>query len=211
MVVGKLTCGCVTEDNGNSSAVRKGFVEPGAHRSYCTEHQPKKEKKELDPRLLKPGKIDNEGLLIKLFHAGLTHDEIADIFGVSRVAVTNRVKKLALAKADISPAEFEKAMPLEFMKVIQFIMSTYTADDLKRASLQQRNVILGTLFDKWEKLTSKGVPDTLLIGIKHIHDLGPGMIDALATAKEERNAKRIENRRKEVNDDNSSGGTTVRY
>lgn len=126
--------------------------------------------KELQNKL-KPGKLNDDDMFRKLYlGVPLTHAEIADIFGVSTTAVTKRVKKLELKRAEQVDAEtyFQEQFLVEMKAKVQSFMATLTADKISKASLQQTLTSLGILIDKINQLENKGQGDEgvqkLLIG-----------------------------------------------
>lgn len=158
----------------------------------------------LPPLKLKPGKIDNESLFVKLFHGEpLTHDEIADIFGVSRVAVTNKVKKLELQRANKSPEEFEAALSGELMKKIQLVMNQLSADKINQASLSQLGVLLGILYDKRAQHEKRGLPEISYVGVVHAFD--PKNLEQIRSVIAEETAKRLEESRRSAMKELASG------
>jgi len=144
------------------------------------------------------GRIDDD-LLIKLFTGDLTHDDISQIFGVSRVAVTKRVKKLALEKSDMTLEEFKSGKLDHLYRLAMHAYKSMTPSEIEKASLNQKVVLFGTIFDKIDKVENRGEVDSLkLIGVKHIHELGPGFQEAISGAIEQRNARRMEDARKRI-------------
>ena len=104
---------------------------------------------ELAPEhLIKPGKINDKDRFKRLFAAGLTHEEIADFFGVSRVAVTYMVKRLKLENPKYTPEEFKARMEHEMLERMQKVLGSMSHDKIERASLSQLIMTFGILFDK---------------------------------------------------------------
>lgn len=104
---------------------------------------------ELAPeQLIKPGKIDDKSKFKRLFMAGLTHDEIAEFFGVGRTAVTYMVRRLKLEPARYSPEEFKARMEHEMLARMQKLLGFMTTDKIEKASLSQLIMTFGILFDK---------------------------------------------------------------
>lgn len=104
---------------------------------------------ELAPEhLIKPGKINDKDRFKRLFAAGLTHEEIADFFGVSRVAVTYMVKRLQLENPKYTPEEFKARMEHEMLERMQKVLGSMSHDKIERASLSQLIMTFGILFDK---------------------------------------------------------------
>jgi hypothetical protein len=104
---------------------------------------------ELAPEhLIKPGKINDKDRFKRLFAAGLTHEEIADFFGVSRVAVTYMAKRLKLENPKYTPEEFKARMEHEMLERMQKVLGSMSHDKIERASLSQLIMTFGILFDK---------------------------------------------------------------
>lgn len=142
----------------------------------------------------KDGNLKNEDLLVKLFYGEpLTHDEIADIFGVSRVAVTNKVNKLGLQRVAKSPEEYEADLSNELMLKIQLIMNQISADKINKASLSQLGTLLGILYDKRTLHDRKGTPEISYIGV--IHKFDQSNLDQIRAIMQQETAKRIEEQR----------------
>ena len=143
---------------------------------------------------LKPGNLANEELFVKLFHGEpLTHDEIADIFGVSRVAVTKKVAKMGLQRANKSPEEYEAALSNELMHKIQLIMQQISADKINKASLSQLGVLLGILYDKRNQHEKRGLPEISYVGV--IHKFDPENLAQIKQIMTTETAKRLEEQR----------------
>lgn len=159
---------------------------------------------EVTQNQLKPGKLNNDKLLSKLFYGTpLTHDEIADIFGVSRVAVTNRVNKLGLLRKMKSTAEFEASLSDELMDKIQVVMNQLSADKIQQASLSQLGVLLGILYDKRSQHEKRGLPEVSYVGV--VHKFDPDSIKQLKDVISTETQKRLEESRqatlKQLNDE----------
>lgn len=150
-------------------------------------------------RLLKPGKIDNNDLFQKLFYAGLTHDEIADVFGVSRVAVTNKVKRDGLTKLQLDAQAYEARLSEELMDKIQLIMNQITADKINKASLNQLGTLMGILYDKRTQHERRGTPEISYVGV--VHKLAPEDRDMLEGLMKKQTQKLLDQSRKQVQDD----------
>lgn len=142
----------------------------------------------------KPGKIDNEALFTKLFYGEpLTHNEIADIFGVSRVAVTNKVNKLGLQRKLKDAQEYEQGLSEELMYKIQLIMNQISADKIQSASLSQLGVLLGILYDKRSQHDKRGVPEISYTGV--VHSFDPKSLEQLKEIMQVETQKRLEHSR----------------
>ena len=99
-------------------------------------------------RLMKPGKINDKGMLSRLFIAGLTHEEIADYFGVSRESVTKMIGRMELAREASNPALFQEKMQEELLIRMEAILKYMTPEKMNKASLSQLIMAFGILFDK---------------------------------------------------------------
>ena len=149
------------------------------------------------PSQLKDGNLKNESLFVKLFHGEpLTHDDIASIFGVSRVAVTNKVKKMGLQRVTATPEEYEAALSAELMNKIQLVMQQITADKINQASLSQLGVLLGILYDKRTQHEKRGLPEISYVGV--VHKFDPKSLDQLKEIMGKETAKRLEESRKQT-------------
>lgn len=102
----------------------------------------------VDPRLMKPGKIDDKGMFTRLYIAGLTHEEIASYFGVSREAVSKMVARMDLVRETTNPTLFQQRMEEEILIRMEAIMRYMTPDKMTKASLSQLTMALGILYDK---------------------------------------------------------------
>jgi transposase len=151
---------------------------------------------EIDDRLTKPGKLNDDDLFVKLFHGGLTHDEIASVYGVSRVAVTNRVKKLGLTKLSLDAQEYEARLSEELMDKIQIIMKQITADKIHKASLAQLGTLLGILYDKRSLHERRGTAEVSYVG--HVHKFDKDQLDQLKQIMHTQTQKRIKESQDEV-------------
>ena len=148
----------------------------------------------MEQKSYKDGKLKNEELLTKLFYGTpLTHDEIADIFGVSRVAVTNKVRKLGLERKMETPAEYEQKMGDELMNKIQVIMGQITADKISKASLSQLGTLLGILYDKKQLHEKRGTPEISYVGV--VHKFEPQSLEELRAVMGRETQKRLEESR----------------
>lgn len=104
---------------------------------------------ELAPqRLLKPGRIDDKDKFKRLFKAGLTHEEIADFFGVARNNVSIMAKKLQVESGRYTPEQFKARMETEMLNRMQLILGAMDPQKIERASLSQLIMAFGILFDK---------------------------------------------------------------
>jgi hypothetical protein len=132
----------------------EGVEEPGAPKTLeWTAALRKKEQMEraceLAPQnLIKPGKIDDKAKFKRLFMAGLTHEDIADFFGVSRVAVTYMAKRMQLEAPKYTPEQFKARMENEMLERMQKVLGSMSHDKIERASLSQLIMTFGILFDK---------------------------------------------------------------
>ena len=94
--------------------------------------------------------------------------------------------------------EFKKGKLDHLYELAYHAYQSMTPSEIRKASLNQKVVLFGTIFDKREKLENRGVPEVALIGVKHIHELGHDANEILDDLIAKRSAQRIEARRKEV-------------
>jgi len=142
----------------------------------------------------KDGNLKDEALMTKCYYGTpLTHDELATIFGVSRVAVTNKVKKLGLERKYETPAEYEAKMGDDLMNKIQVIMNQITADKISKASLSQLGTLLGILYDKRQLHEKRGTPEISYVGV--VHKFDPKSLEQLKDVMKVETQKRIEESR----------------
>jgi len=99
-------------------------------------------------RLMKPGKIDDKGMFSRLYAAGLTHDEIAGFFGVSRESVTKMASRMDLVRETANPLLFQERMQEEMLIRMEAILKYMTPDKMNKASLSQLVLAFGILMDK---------------------------------------------------------------
>lgn len=130
--------------------------------------------------LLKPGKIRGEDIpkLKKFYALGMTHEELADIFGVTREAITHRVKKLGLARNHWTPSEFKQRMETEMLDRMQKLLNAMSVDKVEKASLSQLIMAFGILFDKVRLQRGESTQNVAAL---QVHKLDPG---AIASIKE---------------------------
>jgi predicted DNA-binding protein YlxM (UPF0122 family) len=147
-----------------------------------------------EKQLRKAGNLKDDQLFTKLYYGTpLTHDEIADIFGVSRVAVTNKVKKKGLERKYDTPKEYEAKMGDDLMNKIQVIMNQITADKISKASLSQLGTLLGILYDKRQLHEKRGTPEISYVGV--VHKFDPKSLEQLKDVMKVETQKRIEESR----------------
>lgn len=101
-----------------------------------------------DPKLMRPGKIDDKGMFARMYSAGFTHEEIAQHFGVSREAVTRMVTRMDLVRETTNPALFQEKMQEEILIRMEAILKYMTPEKMNKASLSQLVITFGTLYDK---------------------------------------------------------------
>lgn len=136
-----------------------------------TENSVTSENKSLvDPKLLKAGAINDKNMLARLFEAGFTHEEIADHFGVSRVAVTNMINRMELQRKTSNPAEFQEKMQEEILIRMENILKYMSPDKLNKASLSQLIIAFGTLYDKYRLSRGESTSNTAVLNIQKIAD-----------------------------------------
>ena len=99
-------------------------------------------------RMMKPGKINDKGMFTRLYAAGLTHDEIADYFGVSRESVTKMASRMDLVRETANPLLFQERMQEEMLIRMEAILKYMTPDKMNKASLSQLVLAFGILMDK---------------------------------------------------------------
>jgi transposase len=102
----------------------------------------------VDPALLKPGCINDKNLLVRLFSAGFTHEEIAQIFGVSRPNVTKMIARMDLVRETADPVLFQERMHEEILVRMEALLKYITPEKMNKASLSQLIMAFGTLYDK---------------------------------------------------------------
>jgi hypothetical protein len=132
---------------------------------------------ELAPEnLLKPGRINDKALFKRLFSAGLTHEEIANFFGVTRVAVTYMARRMQLENPKYTPEEFKARMEHEMLERMQRVLSFMTCDKMERASLSQLIMTFGILFDKVR--LNRG-ESTQNVASLNLHKIDPKALDSI--------------------------------
>ncbi len=99
-------------------------------------------------KMLKPGKINDKGMFTRLYAAGLTHDEIADYFGVARESVTKMASRMDLVRETANPLLFQERMQEEMLIRMEAILKYMTPDKMNKASLSQLVLAFGILMDK---------------------------------------------------------------
>ena len=122
----------------------------------------------IDPKLLKPGVINDKGMLARLYGAGLTHDEIADYFGVSRTAVTKMITREGLERDLTDPSRFKEVMHDEILRRMEVILRYMTPDKMNRASLSQLIMAFGTLYDKMRLHRGESTSNVASISIQKL-------------------------------------------
>lgn len=152
--------------------------------------------KAIAPALVKPGKIDDLVKFKKYFEVGLTHEEIADIFGVSREAVTVRAKKLGLERIKMDPLEFKGRMEYEMLSRMQKILGAMTSDKVDRASLSQLIMAFGILYDKVRLQRGESTQN---IAALNVHKLDSVAIQGIKDIIQQQTDKKLADAKKNYN------------
>lgn len=91
----------------------------------------------------------NEQELILMLGQGLTHQAIADEFGVSRAAVSKKIATLPPSLREHKSLEmFKKTRADRFAELQQMLLRFITPDKLAKASLAQIGTLFGIFYDK---------------------------------------------------------------
>lgn len=130
----------------------------------------------VDPRLLKPGLINDLNMLARLFEAGFTHEEIASYFGVSREAVTKKIGRMDLHREASNPALFQEKMQEEILMRMENLLKYMSPDKMNKASLSQIIIAFGTLYDKFR--LSRG-ESTQNVASVNVHKLAGADIQSI--------------------------------
>jgi hypothetical protein len=144
--------------------------------------------------LLKPGRIDDLEKFKKLFYAGLTHAEIADVFGVTRELVTIRANKLGLTRINLSTQDFKVRMESEMLDRMQKILLAMTPEKVDKSSLSQLIMAFGILFDKVR--LNRG-ESTQNVASLNLHKIDPKAIDSIKEIIARETEKKLRETRKE--------------
>lgn len=152
----------------------------------------------IDPQLIKPGKIDDKAMLVRLFEAGLTHDQIAAYFGVSRVAVTKMVARMNLARELTNPTLFQERMQEEILIRMENVLRYMTPDKMDKASLSQLTMTFGILFDKLRLARGQSTENVASV---NIHKIAEGDLDRIREIIAKNTRQKLEDVRKEYVED----------
>lgn len=145
------------------------------------------------PELLKPGKIDDKTKLKRLHMAGLNHDEIAEFFGVSRVAVTKMVGKMGLDCPKYTPEEFKARMEHEMLERMNKLLGSMTPDKIASASLSQLIMAFGILYDKVRLQRGESTQNVAAL---NVHKLDPKALEAIKAVIDMETNKKLAEARK---------------
>jgi len=148
----------------------------------------------VDPERLKPGRIDDKHLFIKLFQGGLTHDEISKVFGVNRVSVTNMVARLGLNREKRDPQAFKAVMEDEMLIRMERILENLTPDKMTKATLSQLVMAFGVLFDKVRLHRGES---TANVAVANVHKMDPKALDSIRKIIQEQTREKLESARKQ--------------
>jgi hypothetical protein len=132
----------------------------------------------------------------RLFQLGLTHEEIAEFFGVSREMVTMRVKKLGLERIKYSPTEFKHNMETELLGRMQKILNSMSDDKVERASLSQLIMAFGIMFDKMRLMRGESTQNVAAL---NVHQLDPTALESIRAIIGEQTAKKLAAAKKDYN------------
>jgi transposase len=124
----------------------------------------------VDPKLIKPGKINDKELFVRLYSAGLTHDEIASFFGVSREAVTRMAGRMDLVRESANPALFQEKMQEEMLIRMEAMLNYMSPEKMSKASLSQLIMAFGILYDKVRLQRGESTQNVAAV---NIHKLEP--------------------------------------
>jgi len=148
------------------------------------------------PNLVRPGTINDIVKFKRLFQLGLTHEEIAEFFGVSREMVTMRVKKLGLERIKYSPTEFKHNMETELLGRMQKILNSMSDDKVERASLSQLIMAFGIMFDKMRLMRGESTQNVAAL---NVHQLDPTALESIRAIIGEQTAKKLAAAKKDYN------------
>jgi hypothetical protein len=141
----------------------------------------------IDPKLLRPGRIDDKNMLARMYEANFTHEEIALHFGVSREAVTKMLGRLDLHRERANPAEFQEKMQNEILIRMENMLQYMSPEKMNKASLSQLIIAFGTLYDKYRLNRGESTEN---IATLNIHKIGESDIskirDIIAKVTEEK-------------------------
>jgi len=148
------------------------------------------------PCLVRPGTINDIVKFKRLFQLGLTHEEIAEFFGVSREVVTIRVKKLGLERIKYTPTEFKHNMETELLGRMQKILNSMSDDKVERASLSQLIMAFGIMFDKMRLMRGESTQNVAAL---NVHALDPTALESIREIIGQQTAKKLAAAKKDYN------------
>src|SRR5574343_832904 len=162
------------------------------------------EPKAVDPQLLRPGKIDDKAMLVRLFEAGLTHDQIAAYFGVSRVAVTKMIARMNLAREGANPVLFQERIQEEILIRMENVLRYMTPEKMDKASLSQLTMTFGILFDKLRLARGQSTENVASI---NVHKIAEGDLDRIREIIAKHTRQKLEDVRREYVDESETVAT----
>jgi hypothetical protein len=148
----------------------------------------------IDPKLLKPGVINDKGMLARLYSAGLTHEEIADYFGVTRVAVTKMIMREGLERDLTDPIAFKENMHDEILRRMEILLRYMSPDKMNKASLSQLIMAFGTLYDKMRLHRGESTANVASV---NIHKIDPSDLKHIREIISRQTAKKLTEVKKE--------------
>ena len=148
------------------------------------------------PCLVRQGTINDIVKFKRLFQLGLTHEEIAEFFGVSREVVTIRVKKLGLERIKYTPTEFKHNMETELLGRMQKILNSMSDDKVERASLSQLIMAFGIMFDKMRLMRGESTQNVAAL---NVHALDPTALESIREIIGQQTAKKLAAAKKDYN------------
>jgi hypothetical protein len=155
--------------------------------------------RELAPQeLLKPGRINDTTFLIRLYDGGLTYDEIARVFGVSKAAVNRVVTKLQLKKRVQEPQTFKSEMENKMLSKMEKILGHITEDKMSAASLQQLITAFGILYDKVRLHRGESTSNVAAV---NVHKLDEASMASIKEIIKTQTQKKLLDTRKEYEND----------
>ena len=151
--------------------------------------------RELAPQeLLKPGRINDPQFLIRLYDGGLTYEEIARVFGVSKAAVNRVVTKLQLKKRVSEPQTFKSEMENKMLAKMEKLLGHITEDKMSVASLGQLITAFGILYDKVRLHRGESTQNVAAVNVHKLDEVSLASIKEIIKAQTQ---KRISDTRKE--------------
>jgi len=148
----------------------------------------------VDPTLLKPGCINDKNMLVRLYAAGLTHEEIAAFFGTSRTAVTKMIGRMDLTREVANPAIFQEKMQEEILIKMESILGYMSPEKMNKASLSQLIMAFGTLYDKMRLHRGESTSNVASL---NVHKLADGDLEKIRDIIKKHTASKLEKVKKE--------------